>query len=569
MAKPKFNPRRDGTPIEKVPTGIRGLDEITAGGLPRGRSTLVSGGPGSGKTLLSMEFLCRGALQYGEPGVYMAFEETAEDLMNNFASVGYDLKQLVSRKLVSIDHVYVERSEIEETGEYDLEGLFIRLEHAIDSVKAKRVVLDTIEVLFSGLANTSILRAELRRLFGWLKQKGVTSIVTGERGDTTLTRHGLEEYVADCVIVLDHRVNEQISTRRLRIVKYRGSSHGNNEYPFLIDNQGMAVLPVTSLGLDFAAPVERIETGIPRLDAMLGGKGFYRGSSILVSGTAGTGKTSVAGTFAEATCRRGEKCLYFAFEESSSQLVRNLRSISVKLDEWIKKGLLEIRASRPTFFGLETHLVNMHHIIDEFNPSVVIIDPITNLTSIGSESEVKSMLTRLIDHLKMRRITSMFTNLTAAGGALEETEIGVSSLMDTWLLLRDIEIGGERNRSIYILKSRGMAHSNQLREFLITNKGIELLDVYLGPEGVLTGSARAAQEARDSAATASRGEEIERKEREIERKQKLMEAQIAAIRTQFETEREELEKAIQQNHARAKTIGKDRKRMAYLKKADG
>ena len=554
--------------LPKCRTGIRGLDEITEGGLPKGRPTLVCGNAGCGKTLLAMEFLIRGAVQYNEPGVFMSFEESSEELSQNVASLGFDLKDLAERKKMFLDHVRIERSEIEETGEYDLEGLFIRLNHAIDSIGAKRVVLDTIESLFGGLSNEGILRAELRRLFRWLKDKGVTAIITGERGEGTLTRHGLEEYVSDCVILLDNRVDGQISTRRLRIVKYRGSAHGTNEYPFLIDEYGISVLPITSLGLQHDVSTERISSGIATLDTMMGGKGYYRGSNILVSGTAGTGKTSISAHFANAACKRGERCLYFAFEEAPSQIIRNMRSIGIDLEPWMKQELLDIYAVRPTIYGLEMHLVKMYKLINEFKPQVVIIDPITNLITVGSETEVKSMLSRLIDFLKMNQITALFTNLSHAGGALELTEFGISSLMDTWLLLRDIEIGGERNRGLYILKSRGMAHSNQIREFLLTDKGIDLVDVYLGPAGVLTGSARAAQEAHEKASDTLRREDIERKKRELERKSKALEAQITALRSEFEAAQEEVNKLTRQEEMQEGTLAQDRVEMGRLRKSD-
>lgn len=457
--------------LPKAPTGIQGLDEITGGGLPKGRPTLVCGGAGCGKTLLAMEFLVRGATEFNEPGVFMAFEESAQDLTQNVASLGFDLKDLVARKKIVLDYVYIERSEIEEAGEYDLEGLFIRLGAAIDSIGAKRVVLDTIESLFAGLPNPLILRAELRRLFRWLKDKGVTAIITGERGEGTLTRQGLEEYVSDCVIVLDHRVSEQTSSRRLRVVKYRGSTHGTNEYPFLIDADGISVLPVTSLALEHIASSEKISTGIPRLDAMLGGAGYYRGSSVLVSGTAGTGKSSFAAHFADAACRRGERVLYFSFEESPSQIMRNMRSIGIDLKQWVKKGLLQIQAHRPSSAGLETHLAMKHKVIAEFKPQVVILDPLNSFVVGDNEIGVHSMLMRLLDYLKMQQITGLFTNLTSSGGVLEQTEVAISSLIDTWLLLRAIESGGERNRDLTVLKSRGMAHSNQAREFLLTDHG--------------------------------------------------------------------------------------------------
>jgi circadian clock protein KaiC len=529
---------------------------------------LVCGSAGCGKTLLGIEFLVRGATQFDEPGVLMAFEETAEELTENVRSLGFDLDELVRQKKLALDYVRIERSEIEETGEYDLDGLFVRLGHAIDSIGAKRVVLDTIEALFAGLSNTAILRAELRRLFQWLKKKGVTAIITGERGDGTLTRHGLEEYVSDCVIVLDHRITEQISTRRLRIVKYRGSLHGSDECPFLIDQSGFSVLPVTSLGLRHAVSNERISSGVARLDAMLGGAGYYRGTSVLVSGTAGTGKTSMAAHFVDAACRRDERVLYMAFEESPGQFIRNMRSIGFDMEPWVERGLLRFEASRPTLYGLEMHLATMHKLIVEFQPRVVIIDPLTNFTSVGTTTEARSMLVRLIDMLKSKQITALFTSLTGGGSVLEQSEVGVSSLMDTWLLLRDFELGGERNRIMYILKSRGMAHSNQMREFLLTDHGIELQDVYIGLDGVLTGSSRLAQEAREKAASVARGDEIEAKRRELERARQASEAQIAAIRLEYQAKEDEIRRAIAEEEAREQRLVQARTEMSHLRKAD-
>jgi len=556
------------TQLPKSPTGIQGLDEITGGGLPKGRPTLICGGAGCGKTLLAMEFLVRGARQFNEPGVFMAFEETAKDLTKNVVSLGFDLKDLIARKKMVLDFVYIERSEIEETGEYDLEGLFIRLGQAIDAVHAKRVVLDTIESLFSGLPNPLIVRAELRRLFRWLKEKGVTAIITGERGTETLTRQGLEEYVSDCVIVLDHRVSDQVSSRRLRVVKYRGSTHGTNEYPFLIDEDGILVLPVTSLGLQHIVSTKRIPSGVARLDAMLGGAGYYRGSSVLISGTAGTGKSSFAAHFAEATCRRGERALYFAFEESPSQIVRNMRSIGIDLEPWVQKGLLRFQAARPTLAGLEMHLTTMHKTINTFKPQVVIVDQLNSFVIGDNETEVKSMLMRLADFLKTNQITGMFTNLTAGRGALEQTKVAISSLFDTWLLLRDIEIGGERNRCLNILKSRGMAHSNQIREFLLTDHGVELRDVYVGASGVLTGSARLAQEAQEEAGKLTRQQETERRQLGLERKRKALEGQIAAMRTEFEAQETETLSIIGQEQVGEAQLVQERVDMGLSRKAD-
>ncbi len=554
--------------LQKCPTGITGLDELTQGGLPRGRPTLVTGSAGSGKTLLALQFLVKGATEYNEPGVFMAFEETSDDLTTNVASLGFDLDGLTKKKKLAIDHVYIERSEIEETGEYDLEGLFVRLAYAIDSIGAKRVVLDTIEVLFGGLPNEGLLRAELRRLFRWLKNKGVTALITGERGETSLTRYGLEEYVADCVILLDHRITDQTSTRRLRIVKYRGSSHGTNEYPFLIDEAGISVLPVTSLGLNYDVPEERISTGIPRLDAMFGGKGFYKGSSILVSGTAGTGKTTVASHFAEAACRKDKRCLYFAFEESPQQITRNMASVGIDLKPWLQKKNLLVRSARPTFYGLERHLLEMTRLIHTFNPEVVVMDPITNLVTVGLAADVKSMLTRLVDYLKTREITAFFTSLSSSDDGAEQTDIVVSSLMDTWIVLKDIQAEGERNHGLTIVKSRGMAHSNQLCEYRLTANGVHLEDVYLGPQGVLTGAARAALEAEEAAASLARAQEMERQKRQIERKRSVVDAQIAALRADYEAEEEELKKNITEMEAREQAAALQRARISSLRKAD-
>ena len=567
MQKPAIQLAASPRSLPKAATGITGLDEITRGGFPRGRTTLVCGGPGCGKTLLAMEFLFRGAREYDEPGVFFAFEETAEELDENVRALGFDLKKLTEEKKLLVDFVRVERSEIEETGDYDLEGLFIRLGHAIDSIQAKRVVLDTLETLFSGLSNQGVLRAEIRRLFRWLKDRKITAVITAERGDNSLTRYGLEEYVSDCVIVLDHRVNENLSTRKLRVLKYRGTTHGTNEYPFLIDEQGISVLPITSLGLDHQVTDERISTGIPRLDAMLGGQGLYRGSSVLVSGTAGTGKTSLAAHFVDAACRRGERCLYFAFEESESQIQRNLRSLGLDLGQWAKKGLLRFHTSRPTGYGLEMHLVVVHKLVNEFQPQAVIIDPITTFLGSGTAAEAEAMVMRLVDFLKSKRITALFTSLLH-GKAVEESKVSISSLIDTWLFLRDIELGGERNRGLYVLKSRGMAHSNQIREFRLTDHGIELTDVYVGPEGILTGSMRLAQEAREQAAVVTRQQEIDRRRRELDRKRLTLEAQVAAQRAQLEAEEDEMKLMIEQDEAAIARLRQDREVMARSRQAD-
>jgi circadian clock protein KaiC len=567
MAEGKPQNETGVTRLDKCPTGIQGLDEITNGGLPRGRPTLVCGAAGSGKTLLAMEFLVRGVTAFGEPGVFLSFEESSKELAQNVASLGFDLPALEKSGKLAMDHVFIERSQIEETGEYDLEALFIRLGFAIDSVGAKRVVLDTIEALFANLPNELILRSELRRLFRWLKNKGVTAVITAERGEGSLTRHGIEEYVSDAVILLDHRLHEQIATRRLRIVKYRGTAHGTDEYPFLIDEEGFSVLPVTSLGLNFEASTEIVSSGIPRLDAMLGGGGYYRGSSVLLSGMAGSGKTSIAAFFADSTCRRGEPCLYFALEESPDQIIRNMRSIGLDLEPWVDKGLLRFYAVRPTLYGLEMHLAMMHKLVKDYKPTAVVMDPISNLNVVGSISEIKSILMRMVDFFKIQGLTGVFTHLEHPGET-ETTESGVSSLMDTWLAVRNLETNGERNRTLYILKARGMAHSNQVREFILSDQGLDLVGVYIGPAGVLTGSARLQQEAREGAEKLTAAQELARRRRLLERKRQTLEAQIAALEAELAGEEEDLKLLVSQEEIRLGGLREERTRLATLRQAD-
>ncbi|HKW66897.1 MAG TPA: circadian clock protein KaiC [Terriglobales bacterium] len=531
--------------LEKCPTGIHGLDEITAGGLPRGRPTLVCGDAGSGKTILGMQFLVQGITQFNEPGVFIAFEENAQDLAINMASMGVDVGQLCAENKLAVDWVHLSPAEIEEAGEYDLEGLFIRIQCAVERVHARRIVLDSIEALFSTLRDETTLRSELQRLFNWLKERQLTAVVTGERGDGRLTRHGLEEYVADCVISLDHDVVNQVSTRHVRVVKYRGSVHGANQYPFLIGKNGFSVFPITSLGLECSAPSEQISSGIPRLDSMLRGGGFYRGSSILVSGAAGSGKTSMAAHFVRAACERGERALYFGFEESQAQILRNMRSIGIDLAPWVERGLLQFHAARPSLCGLETHLAMILAAVTEFEPRVIVLDPLSDFLVVGSHSEVKGMLTRLIDYLKIKQITALFTSLTSAEHEGQQSEAGISSLIDSWLLLRNLEQSGERNRALYLLKSRGMAHSTQVREFLLTDEGVDLVDVCVSAGGVMVGSARREYEARQVEEALRQKEEAARKRLQLERRRRDMEAQIESLRRQFEEEERELAECMQ------------------------
>ncbi len=566
MARPK-KPAKTALPesptLPKAPTGIQGLDEITGGGLPRGRPTLLCGSAGSGKTMLAAEFLVHGALQYDEPGVFMMFEESAEELAQNLRSLGVDLDKLQRQRKVAIDHVHIERNEIRETGDYDLEGLFIRLGHAIDTVGAKRVVLDTIEALFSGLPNHAVLRAELRRLFRWLKDRGVTAVITGERGETSLTRFGLEEYVADCVILLDHRIVDQVSTRRLRVVKYRGTEHGTNEYPFLIARTGISVLPITSMRLDHLARDERVSTGIDGLDDMLGGKGLFRGSSTLVSGTPGTGKSSVGASFVDAACARGERAVLFAYEESASQVLRNMRSIGIDLKPWLDNGLLHVDASRPTLHGLEQHLVHMYELVRDFKPSVVVVDPISNLTMDKDDRQLKPTLMRLIDYLKKQGITALFTSLTSEMASdVADSQVGVSSLMDTWILLCNVAANGERTRTLQVLKSRGMAHSHQVREFVMGDQGVGLVDVYLSGDRVLTGTARLSQVAQEAAASELRERDHARRLKELASHRKAIDAQIASLNAQADERTGEVEFAIERERLLAEGVSTRARAMA-------
>jgi circadian clock protein KaiC len=544
-----------------------GFDEITGGGLPRGRPTLLCGGAGCGKTLFSLHFLVRGAVEYGEPGVFLAFEEREQDLIKNVASLGFDLGDLVERKLIALDHIHVDRMEIEESGEYDLEGLFLRLELAINQVGAKRVVIDTLETIFGAFSNQTILRSELNRLFSWLKERELTTVITGERGDGALTRRGLEEYVSDCVVLLDHRVRDQISTRRVRVVKYRGTSHETNEFPFLIDETGITVVPITSVSLTHSVSEERVSSGVPKLDAMLGGDGYYRGSTVLVSGTAGTGKSSLCAHFADATCSAGQRCLYVSYEESPRQIQRNMGSIGLDLARWGEQDLLRFLALRSTSHGFEAHLALIHKCVREFAPASVILDPVGTLLSAGAADEAQLMLVRIIDSLKAKGITTLLTNLTHGGEALEQTMVGISSLADTWLLLKNLETNGERNRCLYVLKSRGMAHSNQIREFLITADGIDLIEPYIGPEGVLTGTARVSQELRERIEQDGMRSEEERRQRLLEHKRVVLEQRIAALRAEFEAEAADLEALLSASHSTRKAWGSVRERISRARGA--
>jgi circadian clock protein KaiC len=550
---------RPASPLAKTPTGIPGLDEVLLGGLPAGRPTLICGAAGSGKTLLGMTFLVNGATQFGEPGVLVSFEETSQDLADNVASLGFDVPALIAAKKLTIDHIRIDRSEIEETGEYDLEGLFVRLGYAVDQIGAKRVVLDTLEALFSSLGNEDILRAELRRLFAWLKQRGLTAIITGERGDGTLTRYGLEEYVADCVILLDNRVEDQVTTRRLRIVKYRGSAHGTNEYPFLMDDQGITVVPLSSAGLDHRISHDVISTGVPGLDAMLGPGGIYRGSSVLISGVSGAGKTILGASFAAASCERGERCMFFSFEESVDQLVRTVGSAGIKLRPYIETGLLRVETKRPSSFGFEMHLALMQRELDRYRPSAVVIDPVTSFR--GPDSEVHAFLLRMLDMLKTRGITTIFTSLTSSNDRVAQGDFGLSSLMDTWTSLLDIESNGERNRGLYVLKSRGMSHSNQIREYLVTDKGVKLVEAYLGVAGVLTGSARLSKEAEDKVEAQRQRDEIAHRRREIASRRAVAERQIAELHAEIAAQETEAARLAAQDERRETVLEADRAAM--------
>jgi circadian clock protein KaiC len=554
----------DATALPKVPTGVSGFDNVTLGGLPRGRPTLICGPAGCGKTLFAMTFLVNGVTRFDEPGVFMSFEERAADLTANFCSLGYDLDGLVAAGKLAIDHVRVERAEILETGEYDLEGLFVRLGYAVDRVGARRVVLDTIESLFSGFTDPSILRAELRRLFGWIKDRGLTAVITGERGDGQLTRQGLEEYVSDCVIQLDNRVEDQITTRRLRVVKYRGSAHGTNEYPFLIDDQGINVLPVTSSGLQRPVSNEIVPSGIPGLDAMLRTGGFFKGSGILLSGVAGTGKTTIGSHFADAACARGQRCMFFVFEEGADEICRNARSVGLDLKARVESGLLRFEAARPSLYGLEMHLARMHRDLENFRPDVVVIDPISAFR--GPSTEVHATLLRMLDLLKSRGITALFTSLRADDMQTDGTD-GLSSLMDVWIKLTDVEANGERNRTLYVIKSRGMSHSNQVREYRVTDSGVDLIDAYIGPEGVLTGAARLNQEARERAAATRRLQEAGRRRRQIMCRRQALERQIGELRAALDAGEDEERQLLDEDEGHEAALTSDLTALAALRGA--
>jgi circadian clock protein KaiC len=553
-----------GPDLAKAPTGIHGLDQITGGGLPRGRVTLVAGSAGAGKTLLGLEFLVAGARRYGEPGVLVSFEESEAKVTLNVRSLGFDLDQLRADGMLVMLSFRLEPSDFVATGEFDLEPLFAILNEAIERVGAKRVVLDTIEVLFGAFGDDSIVRSELSRLARWLDDRGVTAIVTGERGDKSLTRNGIEEYVTDCVIVLDHRVTEEISTRRLRVVKYRGSAHGTNEYPFLISARGFVVLPITSVALNYGASEERISTGIPRLDHMLSG-GLFRGSTLLVSGTAGTGKTSLGAHMLDAACARGELALLVLFEESPDQFLRNMRSLGLDLQRWVDAGLLRIWAARPSELGLETHLAVLARLIEDETPSVAVLDGIATIGHGILAAEATSMVARKIDMLKSREITTL---VTALGHGEEMGTEALSSLVDTWLLLRNVETDGERNRLLFVLKSRGTAHSNQVREFVLTSHGVELVDVYVGAAGVLAGSARVAQQATERDAELRQASDLARRLRELRRNVVEREAHLVVVQDELDAERAEIDRIDLREDNQAADTEADRSAMATRRWAD-
>jgi len=553
-------------PVAKTPTGIAGFDQITDGGLPSGRPTLICGGPGSGKTIFAIEFLVRGA-ERGEPGVFVSFEESADDLERNMAALGFDLERLTAQKLLAVDYVHLDPAEIEEAGGYSLDGLFVRLEHAIDSIGAKRVAIDTLEGLFGTLHDDAVVRAETQRLFRFLKDRGVTVVVTAEAGIHTLTRQGLEQYVSDCVVSLNQKVSDQSATRYLRIVKYRGSNHGTNEYPFLID-RGFSVVPATSLQLDYQVSLDRISSGVPSLDTMLSGNGFFRTSTVLISGSAGCGKSILAAHLANATCERGERAMLFAFEESPSQIVRNMRSVGLDLQKWQDRGLLQVRATRPSLYGLEMHLVSMHKAISEFRPNTVVLDPISSFMSAGTPYQIKAMLVRLFDWLKTQQITGLVTCLTTPQ-TREETDIGISSLIDTWIEVRDLEFAGERNRALYLLKSRGMSHSNQVRELIISDSGVSLADVFSGPDGVLVGSAKSSELRKRAREERERAADAARSERLLELKRETLEARIASLRAEYAAQEEEVQRILSAARDRAEAVRVDQDSVAQMRNEAG
>lgn len=548
--------------LAKCPTGIEGLDTLTNGGLPRNRLTLICGSAGSGKTSLGIEFLVQGIIKYDEPGLFITFEEKPQEIIENAASIGFDLEDLINKKKLFIEYIPVQEEEVMQSGDYTLEALFIRFEQVITSIAVKRVTLDTLDSIFASLGNTPVLRAEIYRLFNWLKQKNITSLVTSEAGITTLSRNGLEEYISDCVISLRTNIVSEVLTRFLRVVKYRGSKHGTNEYPFLITDIGINLFPITSNYLNNIVSTEFVSTGVKELDEMMDNKGYYRGSTVLVTGTAGTGKSSLAAVFSNSICQTGERCIYFTFEEMINQILRNMSSVNLNLQQWIDKDLLKFYAYRSPTYGLETHLLTIQNVIKEFKPHAVIIDPITNFDLIGTELEIKSMMTRLIDFLKAQQITALFTSLATTIDPREQTEIGISSLIDSWLVLQNLEQAGERTRGITILKSRGIAHSNQIREFIITSNGIKLEKIYVGPNGILTGSARLDQEEQEKLHLLLQEKETLRRKKLLEHKKALLEAKIMALKSEFDADVEEIESLIMKEEIQNKRILETRSAMA-------
>jgi circadian clock protein KaiC len=556
--------------LPKSPTGIDGFDEITGGGLPTGRPSLVCGPPGTGKSIFAMQFLVNGVTRYGEPGVFLTFEESREELVANVRSFGFGVDRLEREGRLLVDALPLEPQTVE-TGEFDLEALIVRLAWAVDQVGAKRVAVDNVEALFTAFSRPALVRAEVRRLFRWLKDHELTAVITGERGEDMVTRHGMQEYLSDCVVVLDHRIVQDVATRRMRVLKYRGAMHGRNEYPFLIGADGLEVLPITSIGLRQPVSSDRISTGVVGLDEMLGGEGVFRGSGVLISGTSGTGKTTIASCFADAACRRGEVVLYFSFEESQAEIERNLASVGLDMAHWVERGLLHFHCERPTTRGLEDHLALMQQLTRELAPTLVVIDPVSSLARGASPFDVSSMLLRQIYYLKATGITAVMTVLNEETG-LQQPIQSISSLVDTWLHVDIMESFEERNRGLYVRKARGMAHSNQIREFLLSDQGVSLVPVFVGVHGVLTGSARVAAESSERATALELTEESEDLASALERRREAVESHVAEMRADFAAEESLTRRLIETSEQRREAVRLDRLEQARrrtVKPAEG
>ena len=547
-----------------VSTGVKGLDDVLGGGIPQGHAMLLVGKPGTGKSILSMEYLLHGIELHKENGVYISFEESEKQIISNAASFGWKFEEMVKKNKLAISYIDMQPEQMRTVGDYDLSALILRVKGAIKKVNARRVVIDGINNLLSTFDDERIIRSDLLRLIREIKEVNATIFITGERGHDSWSKMGFEEYLADGLMHLDNRTDGNYQTREIQVVKCRGINHYTGKSPFIINSEGMSIRPLITADFDYKVLKSRVSTGIADIDNMLGGKGLYRGSTVYITGPSGAGKTSISSSFANGACSRGERALFLAFEESSDQIIRNMKSIGLSLDKWVNEKLLYFYTARATTNSLEGHLDNIMTMVREVEPTCVVLDPISAFRPIANENETKLMLIRLNDYLRARKITTVFTALSSDGEYSEHADVQLSSIADTWIVVRIMDYKGERNNVMQLMKSRGMSHSRQMKEMYFTGNGLKLQNVYQGPEGVLTGAARIGQEKYEKLKEARNVIEIDKNRKKIERKKSLLEASIEALKHEYEEELEALHAAIEEAEEQNSKIKETRKEIENI-----